>query len=149
MADEPVSRRTLIRGSVITVVAGVAGYAIARNSGAAERKRTTTAANAYGYGGAPSRKKLAALSAVPAGGGLVLANDDVVLTRDQAGTVHAFSATCTHQGCTVTEVTGGQIICPCHGSKFAASSGAVTAGPAPRPLPSIAVTVEGDTIFTG
>ena len=73
----------------------------------------------------------------------MLAAQDVVLTQPVAGTFKAFSATCTHQGCTVAEVAGGTINCPCHGSKFAVADGAVTAGPAPRPLPEKAVTVKG------
>jgi Rieske Fe-S protein len=146
---ESVSRRSAISGAVITVGAGILGYAVARNSSAAEKKRSTTAANAYGYGGGGSSKtRLAALSAVPVGGGVVLSKKDVVLTRDQSGAVHAFSATCTHQGCMVTDVAHGQIICPCHGSRFNAETGAPVAGPAPRPLPSVSVTVDGDAIFT-
>ena len=52
------------------------------------------------------------------------------MTQPVAGTFKAFSATCTHQGCTVNEVAGGTINCPCHGSKFAVADGAPTAGPA-------------------
>ena len=147
--SESVSRRAAIRGSVVAVIGGIVGYAVAKNSSAAERKHSTTAANAYGYGGGSSKKQLALLSAVPIGGGVVLSKADVVLTRDQSGAVHGFSATCTHQGCQVTEVRDGQILCPCHGSRFNAANGSVVAGPAPRPLPSVAVTVEGDAIFTG
>ena len=40
----------------------------------------------------------------------------------------------------------GVIVCPCHGSKFAVADGAVTAGPAKRPLPAKTVAVEGDSI---
>ena len=58
-----------------------------------------------------------------------------MLTQPEAGTFTAFSATCTHQGCAVTEVVGGTINCPCHGSKFAIADGSVTAGPGPEPAP--------------
>ena len=93
--------------------------------------------------------RLAAIADVPVGGGLVLAARDVVLTQPVAGTFKAFSATCTHQGCTVNEVAGGTINCPCHGSKFAVADGSVTAGPAPRPLPEQPVTVQGTSIVLG
>jgi Rieske Fe-S protein len=83
---------------------------------------------------------------VPVGGGVVLAAQGLVVTQPQAGTFKAFSATCTHQGCTVTEVKGGTINCPCHGSKFAVADGSPTAGPAKKPLPETAVRVQGSSI---
>jgi Rieske Fe-S protein len=78
---------------------------------------------------------LAAVPDVPVGGGVVLADRDVVITQPVSGTFKAFSATCTHQGCAVSEVANGTINCPCHGSRFAVADGSVTAGPATTPLP--------------
>jgi Rieske Fe-S protein len=149
--ESGVTRRGLISGAVVAVGAGIVGYAVANNSSYASRKSGSTAANSTGYGSTSggARKQLTTLSAVPIGGGIVLSKKDVVVTRDDNGDVHAFSATCTHQGCQVTEVRDGQIFCPCHGSRFSASTGNPVAGPAPRPLPTVAVTVEGDAIFTG
>src|SRR5436189_2219053 len=148
--DPAVTRRGLISGAVVAVGAGIVGFAVANNSSYAARTRGSAAANSSGYG-SPSggRKQLTTLSAVPAGGGVVLSKQDVVVTRDDNGDVHAFSATCTHQGCQVTDVSHGQISCPCHGSWFSAQTGSPVAGPASRPLPSVAVTVEGDAIFAG
>jgi nitrite reductase/ring-hydroxylating ferredoxin subunit len=97
----------------------------------------------------PADGPLAATADVPVGGGLVLAGRGVVLTQPVAGTFKAFSATCTHQGCTVNEVVGGTINCPCHGSKFAVADGSVAAGPAPRPLPEQTVTVQGTSLVLG
>jgi len=57
-----------------------------------------------------------------------------VVTQPVSGTFKAFSATCTHQGCAVSEVANGTINCPCHGSRFAVADGSVTAGPATTPL---------------
>ena len=78
---------------------------------------------------------MAAVADVPVGGGIVLADQDLVVTQPVAGTFKGFSATCTHQGCKVKEVVGGTINCPCHGSKFAVADGTPTAGPAKKPLP--------------
>ena len=78
----------------------------------------------------------------------MLTQDDIVLVRPQGDTVNGFSATCTHQGCTVGGVRDGQISCPCHGSVFSASDGAVVSGPATRPLPKVAVAVKGDDVYT-
>jgi Rieske Fe-S protein len=146
--DPVVTRRSVIRGVIVTAGAGVVGYLVANNSSAASRKRVTTAANSSGYGGTTARKQLASVSSIPANGGIVLSKQDVVLTRDDTGAVHAFSATCTHQGCQVTEVKSGQIICPCHGSKFDAKTGDVITGPASKPLPTVHVSVEGNAVYT-
>ncbi len=56
-----------------------------------------------------------------------------ILIRHSDGTLAAFSAICTHAGCQV-DYGSGVIACPCHGSEFSASSGAVLRGPAVTPL---------------
>ena len=72
---------------------------------------------------------------VPVGGGMIVAALGVVVTQPTAGDIRVLSAMCTHQGCAVDSVSDGHITCPCHGSAFSLT-GEVTAGPAPRPLPS-------------
>ena len=89
---------------------------------------------------------LAAVADVPVGGGVVLADRDVVVTQPVSGTFKAFSATCTHQGCAVSEVANGTINCPCHGSRFAVADGSVTAGPATTPLPEKTVAVQDNAV---
>ena len=91
---------------------------------------------------------VASTSDIPLGGGRIFADYDLVVTQPMAGTWAAFSATCTHQGCTVATVEGGDIVCPCHGSRFAVADGAVTTGPATLPLPARAITVTGTSIRT-
>jgi nitrite reductase/ring-hydroxylating ferredoxin subunit len=69
-----------------------------------------------------------------------------VLVHLDSGDFVAYSAVCTHQGCTVA-YQGGELACPCHGSVFDPANGAaVVAGPASRPLPEIPVKVEGGEI---
>jgi len=54
----------------------------------------------------------------------------VAAYRDEAGTVHTVSPTCTHLGCTVTWNTAETTWdCPCHGSRFTCD-GQVIQGPA-------------------
>jgi Rieske Fe-S protein len=64
----------------------------------------------------------------------------VAIFRDAAG-VWAISTVCTHLGCIVKGSATG-FDCPCHGSRFD-HAGAVVKGPAPAPLPWLAVSVEG------
>jgi Rieske Fe-S protein len=60
-----------------------------------------------------------------------------------SGQWKAFSATCTHQPCTVQYSSGSSIRCPCHGATFSTSNGSVLGGPAPRALPEYGVQVDG------
>ena len=138
-------RRSVLRGAAVVAVGGVAGFVVARHSAAAKELAAGAAANAYGAAApAAGDDPVAQLSDVPSGGGLVVG--DVVITRD-GDTVQAFSATCTHQGCIVSDVTDGEIHCPCHGSAFDATTAAVVTGPATRPLPVIGVEVRDGAVF--
>jgi Rieske Fe-S protein len=146
MSERELSRRSALQGSAAVVVGAAVGYGVTRNSAAAKSTRGTTAANAYGPDTGASGKKLVAVADIPAGGGKIVG--DVVVTKDSAGQVHAFSAVCTHQGCTVDRVANGTINCPCHASRFDATTGKVVGGPAPRPLPTIAVTIQDGQVYT-
>ena len=87
---------------------------------------------------------------IPVGGGRIYPKDKVVVTQPKEGEFKAFSASCTHQGCLVSEVKAGDgILCFCHGSKFGIADGAVLKGPAILPLPAEKITVEGDRIVHG
>ena len=147
MPIQPLTRRSALRGGVVSVAAGVVGFVVARWRGSVPAG-STGAANAYGPSTADTSMTLARLDQVPSGGGLVVGSAKVVLVRGPGDSVHGLSAICTHQGCLVSSVTGGVIACPCHGSRFDAQTGAVVAGPAPSPLPAVAVVVRDGTVYT-
>ncbi|GAA1832161.1 ubiquinol-cytochrome c reductase iron-sulfur subunit [Agromyces salentinus] len=95
----------------------------------------------------PTGEDVAALADVPVGGSIAatIAGASALVAQPTAGQVVAFSAICTHQGCTVA-AAGGELDCPCHGSKFDSATGAVINGPAQEPLRAIPVSISGDRI---
>ena len=67
-----------------------------------------------------------------------------VLFRSKTG-VYAYSAVCTHEGCTVQYNSASKNLqCGCHGAVFdPGKDGTVVTGPTNKPLPKIKVAVEG------
>jgi Rieske Fe-S protein len=72
----------------------------------------------------------------------------LLVARPTATTVVAFSAICTHQGCTV-EPAGKLFGCPCHDSSYNAFTGEVLSGPAPSALRPFAVKIQGTDVVAG
>jgi nitrite reductase/ring-hydroxylating ferredoxin subunit len=134
----PPSRRALLAGAGVTCAAMLAGCAThdANNGGVTPATSGTATV-------------LATTSQVPDGGGKIIDAERIVITQPQSGSFKAFSAICTHEGCFVNSVSNGTINCPCHGSKFSIKDGSVVHGPATRPLPPMAINVEGTSIFEG
>ncbi|OEJ96855.1 Rieske (2Fe-2S) protein [Streptomyces thermolilacinus] len=120
------SRRTVLTGAVTAAAAAA----------------LTSACGDEGSGG----RVLAPTSGIPVGGGRVFADEKVVVTQPAEGEFKAFSAVCTHQGCTVGSVTNGLINCPCHASRFRIADASVASGPATRPLPERKITVEDGSV---
>lgn len=69
-----------------------------------------------------------------------------ILIRDSEGNLKAFSAVCTHAGCTVG-YESGTIVCPCHGGEYSAETGEVIAGPPPTGLAPKRVVEAGGQIY--
>ena len=152
------SRRTVLASTGLAcvgaacaaVLAGCSNYN-SNNGGVAGSQpapatSSSAAPAASGSGAAAAPAALASTSDVPVGGGKILADKKIVLTQPKSGEFHGFSAVCTHAGCTVGSVSGGTINCPCHGSKFNITSGAVVNGPAASPLPPVNIKVQGTSI---
>lgn len=134
-----VSRRKLLVAGSGTVL----GVTVLAACGGSDTPAAKTGPTQGGGGGS-----LAKLADVPVGGAVSATGSDgkpVIVAQPSAGKVVAFSAICTHQGCTVAP--DGKILkCPCHGSTYNAFTGDNTGGPAPRPLPEITVKVRGGKI---
>ncbi|MBT2408106.1 MULTISPECIES: Rieske (2Fe-2S) protein [unclassified Streptomyces] len=148
--DDTTRRRTVLAAGAATLAGGVlSGCGSDSGSGGSDG-----AAGAGGNAGAGAPaggggQALGETSEIPVGGGKVFKDQKVVVTQPAAGEFKAFSATCTHQGCSVASVTDGHIVCPCHQSHFKIEDGAVAGGPANRPLPAAKITIDGTKISLG
>jgi Rieske Fe-S protein len=154
------SRRAVLAGACAACAASVAGcarygtsYGLAGAPATGGTSSSATGAASAGAssggtssGGATKPAVLAKTTDVPVGGGKILTAQKIVITQPQAGTFHAFTAICTHQGCIVSTVAAGTIDCPCHGSKYSDVNGSVVNGPATLPLAAVSITVQGTSI---
>lgn len=156
MEAEPTGAR---RRVVLAAGAGVAAGAAAALTGCQVYGRQEPPAppppppaGGDGEDGGGSVAAVASTGDVAVGGGLILTEQNLVITQPEEGEFKGFSATCTHQGCTVSEVTDGVIICNCHNSQFSIVDGSVVQaaqGLTPdqqAPLPAAGIAVEGDAI---
>jgi Rieske Fe-S protein len=98
-------------------------------------------------GGAAMGTLLGLVTDIPLGGGTIYTSEKIVVTQPVKGVFKAFSAVCTHVGCICNRVANGTIDCPCHGSEFKITDGAVVTGPAPSPLPARTITVSDGKIL--
>lgn len=96
------------------------------------------AGSGSGAAGVPDNAvKLAASSRLPVQQGATYTDpadgQPDIIVRQADGSLTAFSAVCTHAGCTVG-YEAGEIVCPCHGATYDPKTGEVTGGPAPQGL---------------
>jgi Rieske Fe-S protein len=143
--DAGLDRRTVLRGVAVTGVLGASGSLLAACGGDDSGGGSAGESNGSGGSGGTSATALGAASEVPVGGGVIFADQKVVVTQASQDNFQGFSAVCTHQGCTVGEVVDGTINCPCHGSKFNLD-GTVANGPATKPLSPKKIDVKGGNI---
>jgi Rieske Fe-S protein len=144
------NRRALLAcagAACAAVLAGCSRYnsgnGIAGGQSASAGSSSAAPASAAGSNGSAV---LARTTDIPVGGGKILAGPKIVITQPKAGSFKAFTAVCTHLGCTVGSVSGGTINCPCHGSKFSVTNGSVVNGPASSPLAPVSIKVQGTSI---
>lgn len=73
--------------------------------------------------------------------------DEVIISK-QGNNIKAFSSHCTHLGCVINELRNGEIICPCHGSRFDID-GKPVKGPAVERLKQLDIEWEDNDIVIG
>lgn len=144
-------RRLLVAGT--GVVLGAGALAACGGADGSATKGQATPASSSGDTTTATRAAgghaLAKVSDVPVGGAVSATDADgkpVIVAQPTAGDVVAFSAICTHAGCTVAPA--GEILrCPCHGSTYDLATGDNTGGPAPAPLTRLRVRVQGGEVM--
>lgn len=161
---EELDRRAVVAGGAAAVVVGIFALlmggitaVIGRVIGGTTSPKTTPANAAAPPRSAPppgssvtpsaaAGTALAAASSVPVGQGLAFTNaadgNPAWVVHPSGNTFVAFSAICTHAGCTVQyDPSTIEFICPCHSGVYDARTGQVLQGPPPAQLQSIAVHV--------
>ncbi len=98
----------------------------------------------------PAGATLTALDDVKVGESVLVksGSDEVLVCRISDTEAVAYSAICTHKGCTV-EPSGKELKCPCHASRFNTTDGGVLGGPAQAPLAKFDVHVKGGNVVAG
>ncbi|WP_422746192.1 ubiquinol-cytochrome c reductase iron-sulfur subunit [Mycobacterium sp. WMMD1722] len=134
------SRRRVVVGAALGLLTAV--VSACSTSG---RKPAESSSSDAGAEPAPGAA-LAKTTDVPVGSGVIVG--DTVVTQPTAGAFTGLSATCTHAGCTVSEIQDAEIVCPCHGSRFNLD-GTVARGPATQPLEARRIDVRGGEIYAG
>jgi thiosulfate dehydrogenase [quinone] large subunit len=113
---------------------------------------TTSPSTTNVPGPAASGTRIGPAHAVPVGGAASFqdpsSGDPAIVIQPKAGQFVAFDAVCPHAGCSVAfDQSQDILVCPCHGSLFNASTGAVEQGPAASGLRPITVTESSGQLF--
>lgn len=147
--DSGIERRQVVRGAAVVGVVGLGytGLAACGGGGPAGGQGGSQGGNQQSGGsGGSGDGAIANTSEIPVGGGRIFSEQEIVVTQPEQGEFKAFSAVCTHRGCTVDTVEDNLIKCPCHGSQYSIEDASVQGGPAPEPLPSVEVTVQNGSV---
>jgi nitrite reductase/ring-hydroxylating ferredoxin subunit len=135
-----VTRRSFCRIGGVISFAALAGGAGALLDGCASPTSPSQTTALVVVSGAASGRTISvnidAGSMLSAVGGMAAVQTSLglfLVARTGDSTCSVLSSVCTHQGCSVTGVSGSQYVCPCHGATFT-TGGQVTGGPAPSAL---------------
>jgi thiosulfate dehydrogenase [quinone] large subunit len=114
------------------------------SSGESHGASTTTSSSVASSGASPKGVRIGPASDVPVGGAASFTDPKegvpALVVQIKRGVFRAFSAVCPHAGCQVQfDQQSDLFVCPCHGSIFNGSTGAVQQGPASTGLSSIPI----------
>ena len=166
-AIDSIDRRTLVVGSVATVSAAAAavllGSAVAATGkliggattptsstgeltlGATAPTTTPTGPTGPTYTGTLLGPATNIPTGKPAIFTIPTSGDPGIIFHEKDSDFVGYDTVCPHQGCTVGySPAANLLVCPCHGSEFLVSTGAVISGPAPRGLLKLDVVEEPD-----
>ena len=143
--DIAIDRRGFLRVALVgagAVVASLAGRALTPDS-----KTSTSSATSQTPSAPKTQNKIIKVANLPIGQTHNFSASNgtpAVLFRTNAG-VFAYSAICTHEGCTVAySKASNHLQCPCHGAVFDPSAGGkAISGPTNTPLAKIKVAISG------
>lgn len=152
---EDISRRSFVSvlGSVMTVLTGSKAFGATKPASKKKKKTSAhpkpTTATIETLAAIQINGRQVSLADIPVGASRAATYVDpkahleqsIVLHRTNSTTVVAFSAICTHRGCTVEISVPTSFDCPCHGSSYNSQTGGVLIGPATRALAPLVVKV--------
>ena len=163
-----VNRRAVVQTGAVAVLVGVGAVIVGGIGRAVAGTSADTTATAPapqpGSGASSAATQATTAGAIPAGASAIGKTADLPVggslafsdasgnpgfaLQPKAGTYLAYSAVCTHEGCTVGYDPGvNQFACPCHGARFDGASGDVVRGPARDPLQKYTVAESGGTLY--
>ena len=70
-------------------------------------------------------------------------NGPIIISKDE-NEMTIFSSRCTHLGCEINKIEDGEIVCPCHGSRYD-KTGKPTKGPSIKSLKKLDYTIDQAT----
>ena len=155
VSDRRVSRKQLLRAGAL-IGAGSTGAAVLAscgNHGDASPPTAAEESREQNPKAAPKQADIAAVSNVAPNSAFSYTNAEnglpEVLVRLPNRRFVAYSAVCSHQGCTVAyRPQNRKLVCPCHGGVYdPARGGAVISGPPPLPLAKIKIEVRNGKVF--
>ncbi|GHF22179.1 Rieske (2Fe-2S) protein [Streptomyces griseoluteus] len=146
---QPATRRTLLATGAATLAVCCVGCGDDGDTSSATASTSPVGESVPASSDSGDGQALGSVSEIPEGGGKIFAAQKVVVTQPKKGEYKAFSAICTHQGCSLDKVADGTVDCSCHGSRFRISDGSVAQGPATQPLAAKEIMVHGNTVHLG
>ncbi|MFW6138871.1 MAG: ubiquinol-cytochrome c reductase iron-sulfur subunit [Spirochaetota bacterium] len=148
MNDKRFTRRNFLHRAIHVAAAGLV-FPLIAGMGNSEEEKEKTQTNENSEVGLDLINEKYSVLGNPGGAVYIQVEGEgmpVIVHRISEDEVAAFSSRCTHAGCKVELPENGEIVCPCHRSRFDAE-GKVISGPADKDLKQFSAQIEGSTII--